>query len=57
MNKDLEQIAYLMAAAGHDYVQISKSTGLTYQEAEAIWQELRKAGKDGAEKSHRSLKE
>jgi hypothetical protein len=44
MNSDPEliQIALLMAAAGHDFVQISKSTGLTYQEAYDLWQKMQK---------------
>jgi len=40
---ELVQIALMMAAAGHDFVQISKSTGLTYQEAEKVVADFRKA--------------
>lgn len=56
MSQDIEQRAYLMAAAGNSVDEISSKTGLTKQEATEIWQELQKA-KDGAENLAQSSKE
>jgi hypothetical protein len=42
-NPRLVQIAGWMALADHDFVQISKSTGLSYQEAEKIWRSVQEA--------------